>query len=133
MLKSFILIIYVQKYIYIILPLLLIIILNLYLVTFYYNENVFIQKIIQGWNNKTNGGYIKLDKNDLYKDDFYLSIHNYHDRDSHIHLIKTCDQSHLLCYIIKKDNKHSKLHIINENTNIDHIVYEMIENYNNFE
>ena len=55
MLKSFILIIYVQIYIYIILPLLLIIILNLYLVTFYYNENVFIQKIIQGWNNKTNG------------------------------------------------------------------------------
>jgi hypothetical protein len=94
---------------------------------------VFIQKIIQGWNNKTNGGYIKLDKNDLYKDDFYLSIHNYHDRDSHIHLIKTSDQSDHLCYIIKKDNKHSKLHIINENKNIDHIVYEMIENYNNFE
>lgn len=70
MLKSFILIIYVQKYIYIILPLLLIIIINLYLVTFYYNENqenIFIQKITQDWNNKTNGGHIRLDKNGLYK------------------------------------------------------------------
>ena len=61
------------KNIYIILPLLLIIVVNLYLVTFYYNENVFIQKIIQGWNNKTNGGNIRLDKNGLYKDDYYLS------------------------------------------------------------
>jgi hypothetical protein len=124
------------KNIYIILLLLLIIIINLYLVTFYYNENqenIFIQKIIQGWNNKTNGGNIKLDKNDLYKDDLYLSIDNYHDMDSHIHLIKTCDESEFLCYIIKKDNKHSELYIINQNKNIDHLVNEMIKNYNNFE
>ena len=121
------------KNIYIILPLLLIIVVNLYLVTFYYNENVFIQKIIQGWNNKTNGGNIRLDKNGLYKDDYYLSIHNSKDDDSHIHLIKTCDQSDFLCYIIKKDNKHSELYFINENENSFHIVNNMIENYNNFE
>jgi len=125
------------KYIYIILLLLLIITLTLYLVTFYYNENdenVFIQKIIQGWIDKTNGGYIKMDTNGLYKNDFYLSIDNYHDMDSHIHLIKTCDQSDFLCYIIKKDDKHSELYIIiNENKNIDLLVNEMIENYNNFE
>ena len=122
------------KNIYIILLLLLIIIINLYLVTFYYNENkenIFIQKIIQGWNNKTNGGNIRLDKNDRYKDDYYLSIYNYRDNDSHIHLIKTCDQSDFLCYIIKKDNKYSKLYLINENKNIDVLVNEMIENYNN--
>ncbi len=127
---------YKNIYIYIILLLSLLIILNLYLVTFYYNENhenVFIQKIIQGWNNKTNGGYIKLDKNARYKDDYYLSIDNYHDNDGHIHLIKTCDQSDFLCYIIKKDNKHSELYFINENKNTFHVVNEMIENYNNFE
>ena len=121
------------KNIYIILSLLLIIILNLYLVTFYYNENVFIQKIIQGWNNKTNGGNIRLDKNGLYKNDYYLSIYNYRDNDSHIHLIKTCDQSDFLCYIIKKDDKYSELYVIDENKNIDNLVNEMIENYNNFE
>jgi hypothetical protein len=123
------------KNIYIILLLLLIIIINLYLVIFYYNENqenIFIQKIIQGWNNKTNGGNIKLDKYDLYKNDLYLSVDKYHDMDSHIHLIKTCDQSEFLCYIIKKDNKHSELYIINENQNIDNLVNEMIEKYNNF-
>jgi len=124
------------KNIYIILPLLLIIIINLYLVTFYYNENqenIFIQKITQDWNNKTNGGHIRLDKNGLYKDDYYLCVGHYHDRDSHIHLIKTCDQSEFLCYIIKKDNKHSELYIINQNQHIDNLVNEMIENYNNFE
>jgi hypothetical protein len=124
------------KNIYIILILVLIITLNLYLVTFYYNENrenMFIRKIIQGWNNKTNGGYIKLDSDGRYKDDYYLSIDNYPDTDSHIHLIKTCDQSEFLCYIIKKADKHSKLYIINENKNIDDLVNEMIVNYNNFE
>ena len=121
------------KNIYIILPLLLIIVVNLYLVNFYYAKNETIKKIIQGWNNKTNGGNIKLDKHYRYKDDFYLSITNYRDSDSHIHLIKTCDQSDFLCYIIKKDDKYSELYVIDENKNIDHIVYEMIENYNNFE
>jgi hypothetical protein len=123
------------KNIYIILLLVLIITLNLYLVTFYYNENrknMFIRKIIQGWNNKTNGGYIKLDSDGRYKDDYYLSIDNYPDNDSHIHLIKMCDQSDFLCYIIKKADKHSKLYIINENKNIDDLVNEMIEKYNNF-
>jgi hypothetical protein len=120
------------KNIYIILLLLLLIIINLYLVTFYY-KNEFVQKIIQGWNNKTNGGNIRLDKNGLYKDDYYLSMYNYKDDDSHIHLIKTCDQSDFLCYIIKKDGKHSKLYIVNENKNIDNLVNEMIENYNNFD
>ena len=120
------------KNIYIILLLSLLIIINLYLVTFYY-KNVFVQKIIQGWNNKTNGGNIKMDKNARYKDDYYLCIDNYHDSDSHIHLIKTCDQSDFLCYIIKKDNKHSELYFINENKNSVQIVNEMIENYNNFE
>ena len=119
------------KNIYIILLLLLIIIFNLYLVTSYYAKNNIIKKIIQFWNDKTNGGHIRLDKNDRYKDDYYLSIYNYRDNDSHIHLIKTCDQSDFLCYIIKKDNKYSKLYLINENKNIDVLVNEMIENYNN--
>jgi hypothetical protein len=104
-------------------------------VNFYYNknqENIFIQKIIQGWNNKTNGGNIKMDEKGEYENDFYLSINNYHDMNSHIHVIKTCDQSEFLCYIIKKDNKHSKLYIINQNKNVDEIVNDMIENYNNF-
>ena len=120
------------KNIYIILLLSLLIIINLYLVTFYY-KNVFVQKIIQGWKDKTNGGNIRLDKNARYKDDYYLSLYNYKDDDSHIHLIKTCDQSDFLCYIIKKDNKHSELYVINENKNVHGIVSEMIENYNNFE
>ena len=124
------------KNIYIILLLLLIIVINLYLVKFYYNKNdknTIIKKIIQAWNNKSNGGNVKEDKNGRYEGDIYLSINNHHDNDSHIHLIKRCAQSDFLCYIIKKDNKHSELYIIDENKNIEHLVNEMIENYNNFE
>lgn len=118
--------------IYIILLLLALIILNLYLVNFYYNETKIIKKIIHDWIDKTNGGHIRLDKNGSYKDDYYLSIYNFKNDDSHIHLIKNCEQSDL-CYVIKKENKHSNLYIINQNKNVDDIVDEMIENYNNFD
>lgn len=123
------------KNIYIIL-LLLIIVINLYLITFYYkknDKNIIINKILQDWKNKTNGGHIKLDTDSRYKDDYYLSIYKTEDYHSHIHLIKTCDQSVFLCYIIKKDNKHSEVYIIDENKNTVVLVNEMIENYNNFE
>jgi hypothetical protein len=38
-----------------------------------------------------------------------------------------------MCYVIKKNNLHSKRFLIEPNNNISNIVDEMIENYNNFE
>lgn len=49
----------------------------MYLVNFYYNET----KIIHEWIDKTNGGHIRLDKNSIYKGDYYLSLYNYRDNE----------------------------------------------------
>ena len=116
---------------YIILLLFFIILINLYLVIYYYNENQIIKQIIKDWIEKTDGGNIRIDEDGRYKDDYYLSIYNYKDDDSHIHLIKNCNEGEL-CYVIEKNNKHSKTYIINKNSNIDDLVNNMIENYNNF-
>jgi hypothetical protein len=109
--------------------LLLIIIINLCLVIFYYNKINLFNKIIEVWIDKTQGS-VHFDKNGRYEGDCYLSIYNYKNDDSHIHLIKNCEQSNLLCYIIKKNNKHSNIYIINKNSY--DIVNDMIKNYNNF-
>jgi hypothetical protein len=93
----------------------------------YYKKHVIIKKIIEEWVNKTGGGYIKLDDDGNYEGDYYLSLSNFENRDSHIHLITNCIPGNL-CYLPKKYDNHSKLHIINVNRNPNDIVDEMIKN-----
>jgi hypothetical protein len=109
----------------------LILILFYYFLINYYNKNLFVYEILQEWNNKTGGGYIKLDDNGKYEGDYYLSINNFEDRDSHIHLMPNLITGKL-CYLTKKYDNHSKLHIINISRNPDDIVDEMIKNFYNF-
>ena len=44
-----------------------------------------------------NGGYIALDEEGDYKNDYYLSINNTNNWNSHIHLMYNCYES-ALCY-----------------------------------
>ena len=121
---------YKNKYI-ILLLLFFIIIFCLYLLINYCKKQMIIKEIIEQWKNKTGSGYIKLDDNGDYEGDYYLSINNFDDRYSHIHLIATCNKSDL-CYIIKKYNHHSQLYIIDINRNPNSILNEMIRNFYNF-
>ena len=113
---------------YIILLLILVFIISLYLLIIYYKKQVIIKKIIEEWVNKTGGGYIKLDNHENNEGDYYLSLSNFENRNSHIHLITNCIPFNNLCYLPKKYNNHSKLHIINVNRNPNDIVDEMIQN-----
>ena len=45
----------------------------------YYQKHKFINEIIEEWGKITNGGFIKQDKNGIFKDDYYLSINNKQD------------------------------------------------------
>ena len=53
----------------------------------YYQKHKFINEIIEEWEKITNGGFIKQGKNGEFKGDYYLSINNKQNSDSHIHLI----------------------------------------------
>lgn len=121
---------YINKYI--ILLLFFIILFCLITLINYYKTKLFVKKIIEEWKNKSGNGYIKLDNDGNYEGDYYLSINNFENRDSHIHLIENCNESDL-CYVIKNKNQHSELYIIDINRIPNDIVDEMIENYNNFE
>jgi len=83
----------------------------------------------------TNGGAVKQDSVLNFKGDYYLSDNtdNYY---SHIHLIivdniiKNPDEKykqtcHNLCYMTKKYNLHSQIHIIDQNKSPKTIVEDM--------
>jgi len=101
----------------------------------YYKKQTLIKEILQEWKEKTNGGYIKLDEEGDYKNDYYLSINNTQNWDSHIHLIVYNCRESALCYLIKKNDNHSKLYNINMNMNNSAkiIVENMIQHYNDYE
>lgn len=120
------------KYIYIITALLVTIVAFIILINDYFINETLINGIIQEWKIKTNGGYVKLDKHDNYKGDYYLSIYNLPNYHYHIHIIQDCTEGDL-CYMIKKANLHSQIFIIEENKSPSKIVEEMINNYNYFE
>ena len=101
----------------------------------YYQKQKFIIEIIEEWKKITNGGTVEQDTENNYEGDYYLSI-NSDDYCSHIHLIivdrilknpeqnyqQTCSN---LCYMAKKYNLHSELHIIDQNKSPKNIVEEM--------
>jgi hypothetical protein len=95
-----------------------------------YKKDRIIKNIIDEWIVKTKGGFIKLDDEGNYKGHYYLSVNSVENRDSHIHLI--VDDSDYICYIIKKDNNHSKHYCIKSYENIPNIVEQMIEQFINF-
>jgi len=107
----------------------------------YYQKQKFISEIIEEWQKITNGGTVEQDTETNYEGDYYLSI-NSDDYCSHIHLIivdrilknpeqnyqQTCSN---LCYMAKKYNLHSELHIIDQNKSPKTIAEDMyLELYN---
>ena len=115
--------------------LIVVVLFLLYKLYEYYQKQKFINEIIEEWRKITNGGAVKKDTETKYKGDYYLSNNadNYY---SHIHLIiidrifknpeekyeKTC---YSLCYMAKKYDLHSQLHIIDENKSPKTIAEDM--------
>jgi hypothetical protein len=128
---------------YIILPVILVLIYILYNIIIYYKKKFFVQTIIEEWKRKTNG-HIRCDHGKHYSGDYYLSPYRNKNSDTHIHLItekrsfvkvkesETFRKCTYLCYIIKRNDIHSQIHYIDENKSSEQIVYEMLENYNEF-
>jgi hypothetical protein len=124
---------------YIILPLILVIIFILYSLFIYFKRQIYIQQILDHWKIMTHNGYIKLDNNGEYKGDYYLSLddENYN---THIHFITNQEHVELksnefspcpdLCYLVKRNDLHSKLYVIDQNKSPQQIVDEMLEKYN---
>jgi hypothetical protein len=92
-----------------------------------YKKDRIIKDIIDEWVIRTNGGFVKLDVESNYKGDYYLSVNNVENRDSHIHLI--IDNNDYICYVIKKENNHSKNYCIKSYENTSKIVEKMIEQF----
>ena len=116
--------------------LILVVLFLLYKLYQYYKKHKFINEIIEEWEKITNGGFIKQDKNCIFKDDYYLSINNKQDSDSHIHLIindniikkqdnRYKDTCFNLCYTAKKYDLNSELHFIDQNKSPKSIVEDM--------
>ena len=66
-----------------------------------------------------------------FKGDYYLSISNVENRQSHIHIM-TNHRENDLCYLVKKNNLHSKLYFIDKNKTSRELVSEFLQNYNKF-
>ena len=108
----------------------------------YYQKQKFINEILEEWRKITNGGNVEQDNYVNFKGDYYLSI-NSDDYYSHIHLIivdrifKNPDENfkqtcHNLCYMAKKYNLHSELHIIDQNKSPKTIAEDMYHELYNF-
>jgi hypothetical protein len=122
--------------------LILVVIFLLYKLYQYYRKQQFINEILEEWRKITNGGNIEQDNYANFKGDYYLSI-NSDDYYSHIHLIivdrifknpeenykKTC---YNLCYMAKKYDLHSELHIIDQNKSPKTIAEDMYRELYNF-
>jgi len=114
---------------------LLLFIFLLYKLYQYYQKQQFINEIIEEWQKLTNGGAVIKETDPIFKGDYYLSNNtdNYY---SHIHLIivdniftipdKSNNGScHNLCYMAKKYDLHSELHIIDQNKSPKTIAEDM--------
>ena len=115
--------------------LIVVVIFLLYKLYHYYQKQKFINEILEEWKKITNGGVVIKDTETNFKGDYYLS-NNSDDYYSHIHLIivdnilkkpeenykETC---YKLCYMAKKYNLHSELHIIDQNKSPKTIAEDM--------
>ena len=122
--------------------LILVVIFLLYKLYQYYRKQQFINEILEEWRKITNGGAVIKESDPNFKGDYYLS-NNSDDYYSHIHLIivdrifknpeenfkQTC---HNLCYMTKKYNLHSQLHIIDQNKSPKTIAEDMYHELYNF-
>ena len=122
--------------------LIVVVIFLLYKLYHYYQKQKFINEILEEWKKITNGGVVIKDTETNFKGDYYLS-NNSDDYYSHIHLIivdnilkkpeenykETC---YKLCYMAKKYNLHSELHIIDQNKSPKTIAEDMYYELYNF-
>jgi hypothetical protein len=122
---------YKNKYIISIISLLVITLCLLYL-RYYYVERRVINQILKEWDDKTDGGFIKVDDAGRYKGDYYLSINNFENTVAHIHIITKCNENDL-CYVVKNHRSHSQLYFIDKNKSAGETVKEMLQNYNKFQ
>ena len=115
---------------------------KLYKLYQYYQKQQYINEIIEEWRKITNGGFVKHDDYTEFKGDYYLSNNadNYY---SHIHLIindinftkpdeKYKETCYNLCYMAKKYDLHSELHIIDQNKSPKTIAEDMYRELYNF-
>jgi len=102
----------------------------------------FIHEIVKEWVIQTKGRVV-MDKKTEYKYDYYLLFSNYDDYNNHIHLLLNNyhddhNNYNNIKYMLKKYNIktkriiHSKKYKINIFSDPVKIVYNMIQNYNNF-
>jgi|688.fasta_scaffold886302_1 hypothetical protein len=102
----------------------------------------FINQILKEWKKQTNGTVV-MDTQTQFKYDYYLLFSNYDDYDNHIHLLLKnfkCDHNtnNNIIYMMKKYDTttskivHSNKHQISILSDPAKIVYNMIQNYNNF-
>ena len=99
-----------NKYIIFFLVFLIIALYLVYLYCYYVKQDI-LNEIRKEWVIKTDGGFVKIDEEGRYKGDYYLSISNVENRQSHIHIM-TNHRENDLCYLVKKNNLHSKLYFI---------------------
>ena len=122
--------------------LIILVIFLLYKLYHYYQKQKFINEILEEWKKITNGGAVIKDEDANFKGDYYLS-NNLDDYYSHIHLIinncsfKNHDKNYKntcynLCYMAKKYNLHSQLHIIDQNKSPKTIAEDMYHELYNF-
>ena len=99
------------------------------------NNKKIIKQILKEWKKQTNGRVV-MDTKTEYKYDYYLLFSNYDDYDNHIHLL--LNNTNNIFYMMKKYNKntlrilHSNKFKINICSDPAKIVYNMIQNYNEF-
>jgi hypothetical protein len=107
-----------------------------------------IKQILHHWKEKI-GGYIKRDKQYLYKDDYYLNFSNTEDNNTHVHLVKNNfytkninSNSNIffqlipntnIGYVVQKNNKYLEPVKIYETDSPDKICLQMINLYENFD
>ena len=106
------------------------------------NKKKFIKQLLKEWKKQTNGSFV-MDTETEYKYDYYLLFSNYDDYNNHIHLILNKlhyndNINNNIFYMMKKYNKntsrilHSNKFKINIFSEPAKIVYNMIQNYNEF-
>jgi hypothetical protein len=106
------------------------------------NKNRIVAQILKEWKKQTNGSFV-MDTETEFKYDYYLLFSNYDDYNNHIHLILNKfhynnNINNNIFYMMKKYNKntsrirHSNKLKINIFSDPAKIVYNMIQNYNEF-
>ena len=91
-----------------------------------------ISTIISEWNTKTSG-FIKLDAAGKFAGNCYLSLENFENRESHIHLLtdrsNIRNQQYDMGYLIKKQNSISPVFMIDKWKTPNDIMDDMIYNF----